>query len=587
MVAFTDHARSIGVDALSNYFINFKNTINDLMILLGKPYKELQLVDEATGRQIYPFRIEEAPNGQAAVIVRHLGEERKFTITQVLAMLLTKLRGIAGNAADCVISCPQFYTDQQRYALFHAALIAGLNPLQIITDMVAVALNYTHYRTTKDDARRYVAFINFGQSNLQCIVAAITPKKDIVRVVAAESEPIGGRDFDRLLADYFIKEHNLNLSHKAYLKLISECEKLKRKLSANSNETPIHVESLISEDKDFTSRTDRATFENLCSDLFYRVEQCLQRAMDKLVARMNSMNSKAAEKVESSPEEQKQPESNKSEMKDVEMSESGSAEQQQQQPSQPDEPAKADDGAAAKPEAKEEQKETKASPKEKPEPTKMELKAVEMVGGSTRMPAFRQIVQKVFNIAPSTTLNTDEAVVRGCVLHCATLHPGMKVKREVKIKDAEQFPRPSDLVCDTDCRRVELELINTDRKYMSRTEARNSLEEFIYSERSKLQEGDKYLEQLSEALDWLFSDDGEEATEDEYNNRLKELKKVSEARFAKQVEEQKKAEAESDGDVVKTEGAADAKTTGDADVEMASTNGDSQQEGDDAQKAKE
>ena len=42
--------------------------------------------------------------------------------------------------------------------------------------------------------------------------------------------------------------------------------------------------------------------------------------------------------------------------------------------------------------------------------------AVEIVGGTTRMPSIKQLVQKVFGKEPSTTLNADEAVARGCAL---------------------------------------------------------------------------------------------------------------------------------------------------------------------------
>ena len=45
-----------------------------------------------------------------------------------------------------------------------------------------------------------------------------------------------------------------------------------------------------------------------------------------------------------------------------------------------------------------------------------EIYAVEIVGGSTRLPVVKQIIQSVFQKDPSTTLNADEAVARGCAL---------------------------------------------------------------------------------------------------------------------------------------------------------------------------
>lgn len=47
---------------------------------------------------------------------------------------------------------------------------------------------------------------------------------------------------------------------------------------------------------------------------------------------------------------------------------------------------------------------------------KEDIDAVEIVGGSTRIPAVKDLIRKVFGKETRTTLNTDEAVARGCSL---------------------------------------------------------------------------------------------------------------------------------------------------------------------------
>ncbi len=64
---------------------------------------------------------------------------------------------------------------------------------------------------------------------------------------------------------------------------------------------------------------------------------------------------------------------------------------------------------------------------------------MEIVGGSTRIPAVKQIVQEVFGKTPMTTMNADESVARGCTLMCAILSPTFKVK-EFKIEDCQPYP---------------------------------------------------------------------------------------------------------------------------------------------------
>ncbi len=73
------------------------------------------------------------------------------------------------------------------------------------------------------------------------------------------------------------------------------------------------------------------------------------------------------------------------------------------------------------------------------EVTADELESIEIVGGSTRVPAIKQIVQEVFHKTPMTTMNSDESVARGCTLMCAVLSPTFKVK-EFKIEDCQPYP---------------------------------------------------------------------------------------------------------------------------------------------------
>jgi len=47
---------------------------------------------------------------------------------------------------------------------------------------------------------------------------------------------------------------------------------------------------------------------------------------------------------------------------------------------------------------------------------KDDIHAVEIVGGASRMPAIKERISKFFGKEPSTTLNADEAVARGCAL---------------------------------------------------------------------------------------------------------------------------------------------------------------------------
>lgn len=64
---------------------------------------------------------------------------------------------------------------------------------------------------------------------------------------------------------------------------------------------------------------------------------------------------------------------------------------------------------------------------------------MEVVGGSTRIPAIKSVIKKIFEKEVSTTLNADEAVARGCALQCAMLSPTFRV-REFVVNDVTAYP---------------------------------------------------------------------------------------------------------------------------------------------------
>jgi len=64
---------------------------------------------------------------------------------------------------------------------------------------------------------------------------------------------------------------------------------------------------------------------------------------------------------------------------------------------------------------------------------------VEIVGGSTRIPALKSTIESIFGKVPSTTLNQDEAVARGCAIQCAMLSHTVRV-RDFEVLDAVPYP---------------------------------------------------------------------------------------------------------------------------------------------------
>lgn len=71
--------------------------------------------------------------------------------------------------------------------------------------------------------------------------------------------------------------------------------------------------------------------------------------------------------------------------------------------------------------------------------SKEEIEAVELIGGTTRVPALKTRIQDYFGRPLSFTCNQEEAIARGATLACAMLSPVFKV-RDFSTTDTQLYP---------------------------------------------------------------------------------------------------------------------------------------------------
>ncbi|KAK9142442.1 hypothetical protein Syun_011842 [Stephania yunnanensis] len=285
IVSFGDKQRFIGTAGAASITMNPKNSISQIKRLIGRPFSDPELQrDLAT----LPFTVTEGPDGFPLVHARYLGEVKVFTPTQVLAMVLSNLKGIAEknlNAAvvDCCIGIPVYFSDLQRRAVMDAATIAGLHPLHLIHETTATALGYGIYKTDLPESDQLnVAFVDVGNASMQVCIAGF--KKGQLKVLAhAFDRSLGGRDFDEVLfqhfAEKFKEEYKIDVyqNARACIRLRAACEKLKKMLSANP-EAPLHIECLMDE-KDVKGYIKRDEFEMISLPILERVKAPLEKAI--------------------------------------------------------------------------------------------------------------------------------------------------------------------------------------------------------------------------------------------------------------------------------------------------------------------
>ncbi|XP_055965233.1 heat shock protein 105 kDa isoform X3 [Sorex fumeus] len=364
VISFGSKNRTIGVAAKNQQITHANNTVSNFKRFHGRAFSD-PFIQKAKGNLSYD--LVSMKNGGVGIKVMYMDEEHLFSVEQITAMLLTKLKETAENnlkkpVTDCVISVPSFFTDAERRSVLDAAQIVGLNCLRLMNDMTAVALNYGIYKQDlpgPDEKPRVVVFVDMGHSAFQ--VSACAFNKGKLKVLGTAFDPfLGGKNFDEKLVEHFCAEfktkYKLDAKSKirALLRLYQECEKLKKLMSSNSTDIPLNIECFMN-DKDVSGKMNRAQFEELCTDLLQRIEIPLYSLMEQTQLRIEDVS------------------------------------------------------------------------------------AVEIVGGTTRIPAVKEKIARFFGKDISTTLNADEAVARGCALQCAILSPAFKV-REFSVTDAVPFP---------------------------------------------------------------------------------------------------------------------------------------------------
>ncbi|CAL4895421.1 unnamed protein product [Urochloa decumbens] len=285
IVCFGDKQRFIGTAGAASSTMNPKNSISQIKRLLGRKFSDPELQSDIGS---FPFRVTEGPDGFPLVHARFLGEERTFTPTQLLAMVLSNLKGIAEgnlNAAvvDCCIGIPVYFSDLQRRAVLDAATIAGLRPLRLFHETTATALAYGIYKTDLPEQDQLnVAFVDVGHASMQ--VSIVGYKKGQLKMLShAYDRSLGGRDFDEALFKHFAakfkEEYKIDVyqNARACLRLRIACEKLKKVLSANP-EAPLNIECLMDE-KDVRGFIKRDEFEQISAPVLERVKGPLEKAL--------------------------------------------------------------------------------------------------------------------------------------------------------------------------------------------------------------------------------------------------------------------------------------------------------------------
>ncbi|KAL5464268.1 hypothetical protein PMIN06_001274 [Paraphaeosphaeria minitans] len=264
----------------------------------------------------YPALNLEGLEGRKTVALRSgvfAAEEKPFSVEELLAMELKNVRdnakALAGSdVSDVVFTVPPFYTVEERRALEVSARLAGLNILNVVSDGLAVGINYAMSRTfpvVNEGGKPEVNLVyDMGAGSASATIIKFQGRsvKDVgrynktvqeVQVLGAGwDKTLGGDALNSLIIEDMISSfvelpsaksasitaEKVKAHGRTAAKLWKESERVRQVLSANT-ETHSFFESFF-DDVDFRYKISRSKLEELATDYASRVEGPITRALE-------------------------------------------------------------------------------------------------------------------------------------------------------------------------------------------------------------------------------------------------------------------------------------------------------------------
>lgn len=171
--------------------------------------------DMGTGRSWKPGEKSFLPEELSSLVIRSIVKDAQNYLGEEIE--------------EAVISVPAYFHDEQRVAVKRAGALAGIHVERIVNEPSAAAL--ASYFTANEEQNMLV--FDFGGGTLDVsLVDCFDTMVEIVSV--AGNNRLGGDDFDRLIAEHFLREHGVarqQLRAQEYAVLLKQAERCKKLLS--------------------------------------------------------------------------------------------------------------------------------------------------------------------------------------------------------------------------------------------------------------------------------------------------------------------------------------------------------------------
>ena len=277
-VSFTDHGHVVGERALRRSLIDPKNTIFDVMQLVGRKRHEIGLL-----LPDLPYEVVEV-KGRLKINVTRKKEVYSFFPEEILAMVLSELKRMAEShlqkeVTDAIIGIPGCFNLLQKRSVAIAAKVAGLTGCRLVTNTLLASVAYG-VKNRLLRAKGKIMVVDVGSHSINASVISLQEGMFLLMSIFGNSN-LGGESFTSSLVIHGIQQINLldpsfSTNAKSMAALRSECTKAKHNLSACQS-TYVSMEALK---PDYGFTIARSTFESLTEHLIPSILYVVSKALE-------------------------------------------------------------------------------------------------------------------------------------------------------------------------------------------------------------------------------------------------------------------------------------------------------------------
>jgi Fe-S protein assembly chaperone HscA len=260
----------VGNEAKEFLITDPQNTVFSVKRLLGRSYADVK-----NYQNFFSYKI---IDDDSESLVKIKVGDKFYTPIELSGLILKELKERAEHALKtpvnrAVITVPAYFNDSQRHATRDAGKLAGLDVLRIVNEPTAASLAYGIGLNPEET--KTIAVYDLGGGTFDVSILQI--QNGIFEVLSTNGDTfLGGDDFDRAIADYWIEKNNIDKAELANNRELTQ----ELRLKAEEAKKAFAHQSIFNEKiGDIWCTIDRNTFEEL---ILPKVQQTITSCQNAL-----------------------------------------------------------------------------------------------------------------------------------------------------------------------------------------------------------------------------------------------------------------------------------------------------------------